>query len=466
MKSLFEYYRIFERKFSKEQRMELADKGMALPDGSFPIENEQDLKNAIRAYGRAKDKDRAKAWVIKRAKEMGKVNLLPDSWNVSEAHVDPRVEKAYKSYIKAKKDSDDDIDFADDPSAALRTYNKILNRVYSTRSDRNEIEKILKDKYLNEGKIKFKEEYPVYHDTYGSALDAIMRYVESSGNTIEQQEFFSSFGDAFFKPRKGKTQKETLEIKDKNGNLIGYLHVQIYNRGTNGNTYELNIYHDEVNRKIRESLHEGKKYAKPPKRKEKIQEDEAPNYPQELDDVIDDLELEIESYFDDHDELMTSVLHDYIIEAIKEKLKEESFDDWDKNYNHEVIRDVLDNVKENKDIIIELALENLFSDESRILDEVREDLEAAKDKQKEYETQRAEDKAARQTGTDFDLSEEEEAEYNDDDDEDDDDEGTVILKSVETLESQLTKEYYTREYKKLFDKHFKTVSGKIKKITR
>lgn len=80
MKSLFEYYNITERKFSTAQRRELADKGMALPDGSFPIENKEDLKNAIRAYGRAKDKERAKNFIIKRAKEMDLSKMIPSKW--------------------------------------------------------------------------------------------------------------------------------------------------------------------------------------------------------------------------------------------------------------------------------------------------------------------------------------------------------------------------------------------------
>lgn len=71
---------ILEKEFSEEKRKELADKGFALPDGSFPIESEQDLKNAIHAVGRSKHPDKAKAHIIKRAKAMGKESLLPENW--------------------------------------------------------------------------------------------------------------------------------------------------------------------------------------------------------------------------------------------------------------------------------------------------------------------------------------------------------------------------------------------------
>ena len=69
-----------KRAFSEDERDAMAKKGQALPDGSFPIANEEDLKNAIQAYGRAKDKNAAKAHIIKRALDLGKEELIPMSW--------------------------------------------------------------------------------------------------------------------------------------------------------------------------------------------------------------------------------------------------------------------------------------------------------------------------------------------------------------------------------------------------
>ena len=62
-------------------------------------------------------------------------------------HVAPMVAKAYKDYIKAKKDSAADVDFAEDPEKAYRYYSKKLNNTYSTIADRDAIEAILKKKY-------------------------------------------------------------------------------------------------------------------------------------------------------------------------------------------------------------------------------------------------------------------------------------------------------------------------------
>lgn len=70
------------RKFSTKQRKQMAGK-TAMPDGSFPIANKSDLKNAIQAFGRAKNKAAAKAHIIRRARALGATDLLPDDWKKS-----------------------------------------------------------------------------------------------------------------------------------------------------------------------------------------------------------------------------------------------------------------------------------------------------------------------------------------------------------------------------------------------
>lgn len=76
---------------SKQAREQAAEKGQALPDGSYPIRNESDLKNAIQAYGRAKESDRAKVrrHIIKRARALGKYDLVPEDWkNADQASIE------------------------------------------------------------------------------------------------------------------------------------------------------------------------------------------------------------------------------------------------------------------------------------------------------------------------------------------------------------------------------------------
>lgn len=69
-----------KRAYNEESRMEMAEEGMALPDGSYPIKDEADLQNAIQAFGRAKDKEAAKRHIMKRASDLGKEDMIPENW--------------------------------------------------------------------------------------------------------------------------------------------------------------------------------------------------------------------------------------------------------------------------------------------------------------------------------------------------------------------------------------------------
>ncbi len=66
--------------YSEDERMEMAKGGMAMADGSYPIKDEEDLKMAIMAIGRAKNPEEAKMHCMKRAAELGKEDMIPESW--------------------------------------------------------------------------------------------------------------------------------------------------------------------------------------------------------------------------------------------------------------------------------------------------------------------------------------------------------------------------------------------------
>jgi len=73
-----------EKEFSEKKREKLASSGAAMKDGSYPIESKQDLKNAIKAYGRAKNKAATKRHIMKRARALGATGDLPEDWKVNE----------------------------------------------------------------------------------------------------------------------------------------------------------------------------------------------------------------------------------------------------------------------------------------------------------------------------------------------------------------------------------------------
>lgn len=79
-----------KRAFTAEQRQDAAKDGEAMKDGGFPIKNASDLRNAIKAIGRAKDPAAAKRHIMQRAKALKREDLLPDAWK----GVDPDLIKA------------------------------------------------------------------------------------------------------------------------------------------------------------------------------------------------------------------------------------------------------------------------------------------------------------------------------------------------------------------------------------
>ena len=70
------------RTYDTATRQAYAKKGIALPDGSYPIPDRGALEDAIHALGRGKNNPKAeiKAHIIKRARALGATDLIPDDW--------------------------------------------------------------------------------------------------------------------------------------------------------------------------------------------------------------------------------------------------------------------------------------------------------------------------------------------------------------------------------------------------
>jgi F like protein len=71
-----------------EQRRDWAESGIALPDGSYPIPNREYLQKAIGALGRASQNDeydRVKRHIIKRARALNAISMLPEDWGITSA---------------------------------------------------------------------------------------------------------------------------------------------------------------------------------------------------------------------------------------------------------------------------------------------------------------------------------------------------------------------------------------------
>lgn len=106
----------WKRDFSDKQREKLAESGEAMSDGGFPIVTTADLKNAIHAVGRANDPEAAKKHIIRRARALDAVDMLPDKWEVkkmadavetiAKAWIDPADgAKPFSDFLEASMES-------------------------------------------------------------------------------------------------------------------------------------------------------------------------------------------------------------------------------------------------------------------------------------------------------------------------------------------------------------------------
>lgn len=70
------------REFSSESRERMAERGVALPDGSFPIPDRDALRRAIQSIGRAATEKRAQviAHIRRRAAALGATEMIPDTF--------------------------------------------------------------------------------------------------------------------------------------------------------------------------------------------------------------------------------------------------------------------------------------------------------------------------------------------------------------------------------------------------
>jgi hypothetical protein len=72
-----------KRQFSSAQRQKMKGKGQTNERGGFPLAKREDVKNAVRAIGRAKNPESEKKRIMSAAKRLGCMDLIPDSWKGS-----------------------------------------------------------------------------------------------------------------------------------------------------------------------------------------------------------------------------------------------------------------------------------------------------------------------------------------------------------------------------------------------
>lgn len=186
---------------SQDTRDKLAEEGKALPDGSYPIRNRQDLRNAIQAFGRAKNKQRTKKFIIKRAKELNAESMLPENWLEKAA-----IYSDFLSNLKAKRISK--------YSALLKSYapdfitNNTSDIINEINARREQAKDILNNLYyckeqLLQTKSEISKELRLFAELESKHLDTIL----SIKTSVPNESLFATFRSNFMK------RKEELELK-------------------------------------------------------------------------------------------------------------------------------------------------------------------------------------------------------------------------------------------------------------
>ena len=191
-----------KRQFSGDQRQHDAKTGAAMPDGSFPIENESDLHNAIRAVGRAKNPAAARAHIKARARALGLSHLIPEGWMSKGSFVER---------VKAALGFGDDNDMAKALDAASSALEAAINAALAddkmTKADRQAaVAKAFDDyaEHLN-GSVPAAIEAALK----AAGLEAPAHKRDGEGETDEER-----------KAREAKARKDAAEAEDAKKALI------------------------------------------------------------------------------------------------------------------------------------------------------------------------------------------------------------------------------------------------------
>lgn len=93
-----------KRDYSSSQRRRMAANGQAMRDGSFPIADEADLRNAIQSVGRAANYASAKRHIIRRARALGLTEILPEDWQKTEKAMGALSDTRFEKHLTINQD--------------------------------------------------------------------------------------------------------------------------------------------------------------------------------------------------------------------------------------------------------------------------------------------------------------------------------------------------------------------------
>lgn len=224
------YETLIKREFTADERKKLAASGAAMSDGSYPIENKDDLDNAIHAVGRGKNNSHQKirAHIIQRAKSLGATSMLPGDWNIQKE--DGSMSETAQAVPVRKEDGSWDLSAV--PEENRDAVEKALETVAKEHED--ELAELRKAKEAEESKA----------DEAIRKADALTERIEKSDYVTISKSLDNlakddtEFGDLLYSIRKAEDAKhlpegtfEKLETVLKAANESAAIFVEIGKTG-------------------------------------------------------------------------------------------------------------------------------------------------------------------------------------------------------------------------------------------
>ena len=120
--------------------------------------------------------------------------------------------------------------------ARTRTFKEKLRKLGYKKSVKEDL-----DAMVNEAR-RGDSAKDVYWATYSSAISHVLDQAKKKGYEVDEDDVFREITTGQGKPSKGKTVRHTLKLTKNGKPQRKALHIQVYNRGTDKNTFELNFY--------------------------------------------------------------------------------------------------------------------------------------------------------------------------------------------------------------------------------
>ncbi len=92
---------------------------------------------------------------------------------------------------------------------------------------------------LTEGR---KDNYELYHDSLAGAVREVEQNLAARGYEMDQNDVWGEIATGRSKPQPGDTNSYHIRLIKDNKEQRQKVHFQVYNRGIDRNTFELNMY--------------------------------------------------------------------------------------------------------------------------------------------------------------------------------------------------------------------------------